>query len=198
MFFGIVKVSSECASFWHQWLPDVILPWKRWDAVLLELRLLSTFLCTAECSMQDPCVVQAVPFFLSCLSFVQLSESRAQSFVASFDVMCTCPHPAALRISVLFCFVVSLSPVPCCFTESAAEESGTSVYILFRWFILFCLKGEDAKENFLLGFVTFLRIIGCPLVLHTTVFILWLFQFYLYWMIEVCFFFSCQWGLQLL
>ena len=107
--------------------------------------------------------------FLSCLCFVQLSESRALSFVASFDEMCTSPIPAALRICVLSCFLVSLSSVPCCFTESAAEESDMYVRILLNWFALLFLKGEDAKHDFFLGLVTFLSTMGCPLVLHTTV-----------------------------
>ena len=108
--------------------------------------------------------------FLSCLCFVQLSESRAVRFTASFDETCTSPHPAALRISVLSCFLVSLSSVPCCFTESAAEEPDMSVRILLSWFALLFLKGEDAKYDFSAGLVTFLSTMGCPLVLHTTVF----------------------------
>ena len=86
--------------------------------------------------------------FLSCLCFVQLSESRAVRFMASSDETCTSPHPAALRISVLSCFLVSLSSVPCCFTESAAEEPDMSVRILLSWFALLFLKGEDAKYDF--------------------------------------------------
>ena len=86
--------------------------------------------------------------FLSCLCFVQLSESRALSCVVSFDWMCTFPLPAALRISVLACFLVSLSSVPCCFTESAAEELDMCARILFSWFALPFLKGEDAKQTF--------------------------------------------------
>ena len=108
--------------------------------------------------------------FLSCFCFVQLSESRAVSFVASFDETCTSPHPAALRISVLSCFLVSLHSVLCCFTESAAEEPDMSVRILFSWFALLFLKGEDANHDFFSGLVAFLSTWGCPLVLHTTVF----------------------------
>ena len=86
--------------------------------------------------------------FLSCRCFVQLSESRAVSFVASFDETCSSPHPAALRISVLSCFLVSLRSVPCCFTESAAEEPDMCVHILFSWFALLFLEGEDANMTF--------------------------------------------------
>ena len=89
--------------------------------------------------------------------------------MASFDEMCTSQHPAALRISVFSCFLVSLSSVPCCFTESADEEPDMSVRILFSWFALLFLKGEEAEHDFFLGLMTLFSTMGCPLVLHTTV-----------------------------
>ena len=104
----------------RQWMPQMfssgifcLLFFQRntWRSVLhkcLHTSNLSENFSFLSLSISIPMLLE---IFLSCLCFVQLRESRAQSFVASFDEMCTCPYQAVLRISVLFCFVVSLSSV---------------------------------------------------------------------------------------
>ena len=55
-----------------------------------------------------------------CFCFVQLGLSCTQSFVASFDEMCTCPHPVVLRISVFLFVLFVLFVLFCCQVEFCA------------------------------------------------------------------------------